>query len=91
MFIIYIIYIIIMLRIAHPCLFPRRAHGPRTDAHLDDDDDEDVDDDEDDAHLDDVGAGEDQLLHHLTGDHVASKDGVVGELCPHLRGRVRQR
>ena len=80
-----------MLRIAHPCLFPRRAHRSRTDAHLDDDD-EDVIDDDDDAHLDDVGAGEDQLLHHLTGHHVAGKDGVVGELCPHLsRGRVQQR
>ena len=37
-----------------------------------------------DPDLDDVGAGEDQLLHHLPGHHVAGQDGVVGELCPHL-------
>ncbi len=30
------------------------------------------------AHLDDVGAGEDQLLHHLAGHHVARQDDVVG-------------
>ena len=42
-----------------------------------------------DADLDDVGPGQDELLHHLAGDHVAGEDGVVGELGANL-GKIKK-
>jgi hypothetical protein len=36
-----------------------------------------------DAHLDDIGAGKNQLLDHLPRHHVARNDGVVRLGLPH--------